>query len=301
MTRRIAAVVTLALLWSPVAGAQEPLAWKLRKGDEFTLSVETKSQDKIKGAGKEVEIKSRLALTFDVTVRAAGGDNLRLGLNITKAEAEGGPAKQGDAAKLGEALKGGAFTVTVDRKMKVVRLGELDKLVEKVAEADPTMPAAQVERVLKMMFRYLLEESFVALPAAATAKGDSWKQATELDALGMGTMLTSKTYTDEGPASVQGKPVRKVGLKAALKISLSKEGGPLLPPGVSIDKFDLKKQQYQGTLYFDPKAGRPVRLDTRMLFDFEMTLSANDMNVDLSGSREQTFTIRFGSKKKAGE
>jgi hypothetical protein len=305
MSRRIAAVVALALLWPPAAGAQTPLAWKLQKGEGFTLSIELKLKDRFQIGGLDQAQDAHIKAGFDVTVRKtpAGGD-LVLELKIASLALESSKAQGAAGAQLARAfaaLKGSTFQATVDRTTKSVRFSGLGALAKKFAAADKPSPAAQAESMLKTMFRNLLGESFTALPAAATARGDAWKQTAELDAVGVGILLTRKTYTDAGQDSVQGRQLRKAGVKAGLEFKLDKEGNPLRTPGATIEKANLKEQQYTGTLYFDPKAGLPARLDSRLVLDLEVTMSRNGMTREAQIRREQTFTIRFGSKKKEGE
>jgi hypothetical protein len=298
MSRPVAALA-LVLLGSAVAAAQAPLAWKWQKGEQFTLSVATAYEDQTTIAGKQLKGKAKTSITFDVTVRAAPEDgDVTLDLRITSFQVEG--SKNADAiSKVAKAIKGDSFSVTLDREMKSQQFGGIGALAKKVSEQEGDPAAlALVEKTLTMLFRNLIQEAFVPMPGKATAKGDTWEQTAELDALGLGTLTTTKTFSDEGKASVDGKEVRKVGIKGVMKFAPPKEGGA---GAFTLEKLDLKKQTYRGTLYFDPAAGRPVSSDTRVLTEMTMTLRVNGKDFDGEATREQTYRIRFGDKKKAAE
>jgi hypothetical protein len=300
MSKALAAALAIVFLapGGPAAHAQAPLAWKLRKGDRFTLSITTEAKDVMTIARQSEENRMKLGLGFDVTVREAprGGD-LTLGLRITSFTAEG--SRNADAVKkIGGYFKGAEISATVDRAMKLQRLAGVEALIRKIAEADGTPPAGvePVEKIFTIMFRYLLEEAFVAVPGRATKRGETWGQTTHLDFVGMGTIVTKKTFTDEGPASVGGREVRKVGVKATLSFAPPKKAGGGLFPG-TIDKFDIKNQTFKGSLSFDPVAGRPAAMDTRYSADIALTLTVDGMSVEAEGTREQSFRIRFGAAK----
>jgi hypothetical protein len=299
MSRPVAALA-LVLLGPAVAAAQAkvPLAWKWHKGEEFTLSVTTAYEDQTTVAGKQFRRKAKTSIAFDVMVREAPADGgATLDLKITSFQVEG--SQNADAiSKVAKAIQGDHFAVTLDRALKPQEFGGIDALAKKVTDREGEPGAlALVERALTMLFRNLIQEAFVPAPGKATAKGETWEQTVELDALGLGTLKTTKTFTDEGKASAEGKAVRKVGIQGVMKFVPAKEGGGAL----TLEKFDLKKQAYRGTFYFDPAAGRPVSSDTRILTDLTMTFRANGKKFPGEATREQTFQVRFGDRKKAAE
>jgi hypothetical protein len=300
MSRPVAALA-LVLLGPAVAAAQAraPLAWKWHRDEQFTVSVTTAYEEQITIAGKQLKNKAKTFIAFDVTVLAVARDGtVALGLRVTSFQVEG--SRNADAiTRVGKAIKGDSFTVTFDPEMKSQEFGGIGVLARKVSEQEGDPAAlALVEKTLTMLFRNLIQEAFVPMPGTATAKGDTWEQTAELDALGLGTLTTTRTFTDEGKASVAGKEVRKVGIKGVLKFVPPNAGGA---GAFTLEKFDLKKQDYRGQLYFDPAAGRPVSTDTRVLTELTMTLRVNGQSFNGEATREQTFQIRFGDKKKAAE
>ena len=296
---RLVAALALVLLGPAVAAAQAraPLAWKWQTGEQFTLSVATAYEEQITIAGKQLKNKAKTSIAFDVMVRAVARDGtVALDLRITSFHVEG--SRNADAiTKVGKAIKGDSFWVMLDPEMKLQQFGGIDALAKKVSEPEGEPTAlALVEKTLTMLFRNLIQEAFVPMPGKATAQGDTWEQTAELVALG-GTLTTTKTLTDEGKASVDGKEVRKVGIKGVLKFVPPKADGA---GAFTLEKFDLKKQQYRGMLYFDTAAGRPVSSDTRVLTELTMTLRVNGQSFKGEATREQTFQIRFGDKRSPG-
>ncbi len=298
MRTRLAPLALLILsLNTGIAQTQKALAWTLQKGEQFPLTVVTAYDEKITIAGKLIKNKAKNAVGFEVTVLQAPRDgNVVLDLKITSLRAEG---SQSAAAitKIGKAIQGESFSATFDHAMSLKKLDGLEALAKKITEKEGQPGAeAVIQKTLTMLFSYLIEEAFVAVPGKATAKGDTWKQTTELDAQALGTLVTTKAFTDAGPASVDGKEVRKVSIKGVLKVAPAKAGGaPALP--FTVKDLDLKKQDYKGTLYFDAPAGRPVSIDTRIVTEMTMSIEVNGMSFAGEATRDQTFQIRFGTKK----
>jgi hypothetical protein len=300
MSRPVAALA-LVLLGPAVAAAQAraPLAWKWNQGEQFTLSVTTAYEEQLTIAGEQQKNKAKTSIAFDVTVLAVARNGaVGLDLRITSFQVEG--SKHAEAiARVGKAIKGDKFTVTFDPEMKSPQFGGIDALARKVAEreGEPTAMTL-IEKTLTTLFHNLIQLAFVPMPGKATAPGDTWEQTADLDALGLGTITTTRTFTDEGKASVEGKEVRKVGIKGVLKFVPPKANGA---GAFTLEKFDLKKQAYRGKLYFDPAAGRLVSSDTHVLTELAMTLRVNEQSFNGEATREQTFQIRFGDKKGAKE
>jgi hypothetical protein len=300
MSRPVVALA-LVLLGPAVAAAQAraPLAWKWHTGEQFTLSVATAYEEQITIAGKQWKNKAKTSIAFDVTVLAVTRNGtVALDLRVTSFQVEG--SRNAEAiTKVGKAIKGDNFTVTFDPEMKSQQFGGVGALAKKVSEQEGEPAAlALVEKTLTMLFRNLIQEAFVPMPGKATAKGDAWEQMSDLEfALGLGTLTTTKTFTDEDKASADGKEVRKVGIQGVLKFVPPKADGA---GAFTLEKFDLKKQQYRGTLYFDPAAGRPVSSDTRVLTELTMKLRVDGQRFNGEATREQTFQIRFGAKRSPG-
>jgi hypothetical protein len=296
-----AVAVTLLSVAAPLAHAQAPLAWKHRKGDQFPLSITTDIKETTRPVGgKNFDSNTQMTLTFDVTVREAPrGGNLTLGLRVKSFEAKG--SKQAEALKkLGSAIKGQEFSATVDRAMKLDQLKGMDTMIRKLAEKEGLSQRRTelAEKLLTVLFRSFLEEAFVVVPDRATVRGDTWQQTTRMDLMGFGFLTTTKTYTDEGASSLDGKETRKLGVKGVLRYTATKAGGVGLVPG-KINKFELKNQEYRATVHFDNAMGRAVRIDSRMTMDMVGNVTVNELTYDVESRREQTFRIQFGSKAKS--
>ena len=297
MSRLVAALMLLAGA-APAARAQAPLAWKLPKGEQFTLSITTEYRDTVTLMGKQINSRAKMSFGLDVTVREPlRAGRATLDLRIKSLRAEGSPNAEA-LTRTGKAIAGETVAVTLGAKMKLGEIRGVEALAKKVAEQENEPQSERVfAQTLHTLLRYLLEEALVATPGKAVTKGDTWEQNSQLDAMGLGTLLTRKTFTDLGPATVAGKEVRQVGIKGVLKFAPAKAAaGGVLP--FTVEKLDLKKQQYTGTLSFDAAAGRPVRIETRLFTDMAMTIGVNGMTVEAEGTREQTFRIQFGGGKK---
>jgi hypothetical protein len=310
MSRPVAALALVLLGPALAAQAQAPLAWKWQKGEQFTLSVATAYEDQTTIAGKQLKSKAKTAFAFDVTVREAPeGGNVTLDLRITSVQAAGSTRSWTDAInKDGKAIKRGSFSLTLDREMKSQQFGGIGALAKKIIDQQEGDPALLVltEKIWIALFHSLLQEVFVPMPGKATAKGDTWEQQMSgLDAPPwLGTLATTKTFTDQGKTSVDGKEVRKVGIKGVMKFVPPKVVGW---NGSPFERFDLKKQAYQGTLYFDPAAGRPVSSDIRVVTEATMSQRVRGVpgvdgaTIDREAMWEWTYQIRFGEKKKVAE
>src|SRR5262249_8463363 len=91
--------------------------------------------------------------------------------------------------------------------------------------------------------------------------GQAWQRTQETDDPATGHWTSTLTFTDRGPVRVEGRDLRKIGVGLAVTLS-----GPVpVPPGTRCDKAtaELKSHSHEGTILFDPAAGRVVRSEGR--------------------------------------
>jgi hypothetical protein len=104
----------------------------------------------------------------------------------------------------------------------------------------------------------MLTGALVVLPSKAPAKGDSWKQSLAADAIKLGECV--RTFTAQGPETLQGRQLEKIAVKVKL-----------VPQP---DKEKIKKQSGQGVVYFDRHAGIMVESEITLKLSLEVPFLA---------------------------
>jgi hypothetical protein len=99
----------------------------------------------------------------------------------------------------------------------------------------------------------------LSLPESSVTKGQSWDHAVTIKFRG-GNLQVDTKYSDEGPTERKGKKLETIALKPTLKL----EGGRVTT------RITIKKQDAQGTAYFDNAAGRLVEVNVKQQGEIEV-------------------------------
>jgi hypothetical protein len=203
-----AILAVLCLAASGGADAQDALRYSVKEGEAFAYSV--KSDLEIKTPGTSMKVRSEILVGFVCESAAAPfelraeilREKLSVELNVPLAGKLKGaidtgaekppvpenPLDLGKAVPYGLFVKaraktGRAFHVVVDERGRIVRLREVQALLDRVKEALHSDPAvspimvASLERDLTPeFFRQTLDGIFVPLPEGPVRKGDAWSR-----------------------------------------------------------------------------------------------------------------------------
>ena len=282
------------------ASAQTTLRYKFNKGEKLNYVMEQKVKMSMSVAGQDIDVD--VGQTIDMTwnvkdVDAQGKAKLTQKFDRVRFNMSGGPVGKIDYdSKDGKDIEGplGKFigpmlkalsdvelNLTMDAQGKVSDVTVPDKIVEALKKA-PGGGAGLGEMFSEEGLKHMMDQSGLILPKDAIAKGSSWDQKMDLKT-GQMAMKVEIVNTLDAPVKRDGKELQRVSMKPKITLE-SKENSPA--------KIELKKQDNNGTAYFDNSAGRLV--ETNMVQKLEMAISV--MGMELGQKMDQTVTLKLVPK-----
>ena len=291
--RWLAGIVFVALV-IPSLGAQEKstIKWKFEKEKTFYQKVVTKTVQKMKVTGTDINQEQNQTFFFSWTPVKQDGDNWELKQKIEGVILNidiGGTKVQHDSTKESasttplsdffKALVGTEFLVTINTKdMKVTKIAGREEFVKKLVNSNPQMQPLLDKILSEKTMVEMAEPTFGAIPNIEVTKGDkekgTWKRTTSLDMGPIGKYDNSYTYTYEGQDE---KKMDKISVKADLvytKPVTSNAGG--LP--FKIDSANIKTASSNGLILFDAAKGRIDRSSMSLKI-------TGDLTVDIGGQK----------------
>ncbi len=247
---------------APAAQAQAKLRWSFTKGDayNYAMTQQTETKVEVQGQSQETKIAQTLDMTWKVNEVLPDGsgemvqtiDRVRFTLDAAfgnlsfdtndKADPEGALAA---AAPIFRALVGAPIALKMSPRGEITEVKVPEKLLEALRNAGPAAMAAGnigTEEGLKN----LTSRSAMVLPEEAVAKGQSWTSNIDLPLPNFGKMVMDNTYTYEGPAELDGKPVETIGLVVKVEIK-PEDNAPIV--------MTVTEQDNKGAFSFDNAEG----------------------------------------------
>jgi hypothetical protein len=288
--------LVLASLTLPAA-AQAPLQWKWKVGDTFFIDVKNHYDENLKVNGMDLKESQDADMVLGMKLVKVGAKN-DLVFEMTLEKVEFKKAGREDPAM--KKMEGGTVELTLDAGMSVTGMKGVDKLIDKIAGGEAIPPAMRkfAESSIEGLLRYLVAEAIVALPAKPAQKGDRWEHKAELNIGPLGTIAIRKALVYDGKATLDGKSLDKIAMTGKMTYTIPKEAGGL---PFQVKKADIKKEDYKGTLWFDPAVGRVVRTEIHVKTDMTMSMTANGQDIEADSQRDQTITLRILDKKPEGK
>jgi formylglycine-generating enzyme required for sulfatase activity len=246
--------LAFALVCGGLAGAapaEAPLAWRFKDKDRFWVEAKGHRVSKTRQNGQSSESAGTCADLCRVTVleaRPEGGAVLELTVERVEQTVTG---MQRDL--LTQMLQGASVRVTLAADGKVTALEGLGPLVTMVAGKEEGPARQQVQATVEQRLRSLLGNIFYPLPNKAVREGDTWQARDEGPVFG-GRHVQTKTFTARGNTTAAGRPVRKIGIRAASQFVPADQPGP-----VQDTRVEFRHADHRGTLLYDPQAGRLLR------------------------------------------
>lgn len=177
------------------------------------------------------------------------------------------------------------LTYTVDPKtMTVTKIEGAQELIKSLGGTNP-----QMENLLRTLLnedalKQMADPTWGAFPTKAVNKGDSWNRESKLNLGNIGTYDTKFTYTYAGAE----KGMEKIDIKTSLAYAApSKEAKDAARLPFTIKEVKNQgKNEGSGSAWFDPKAGRFAKVETKM--DLSLTLVIEVGNVETEVVLNQT-------------
>jgi formylglycine-generating enzyme required for sulfatase activity len=285
VSSRLVAVCAALAIVVPAAPAQTPLAWRLNPNDRLYVEYHVKNQDNSTLQGKPLDSTEESTQVYRFTVLSRTPDG---GL-VLEVRLESLRCSKADSPRLEQTrrLHSEVVRATLDANMNVVRIDGCADILRGSAGARPSAQLAFEQRLLEDEVRTMIAETFIALPNHPTSKGEQWQQTLSTAAVGIGVIVLKRTFADDGDDTLDGRPVRRIVLHGDMTVQPPDWNEAEQP--VQRWRCQIKKQNHDGTLYFDMAAGRVVACERRnsLLADYLSTVSASQTP---EGSGEQTMT-----------
>jgi len=298
MFKRFCLFALPLLVLGSTAFGQVTLARKLNESETYKTRTTVKTDQKLTIAGQDgstnsqttVEQKStvgkrgadgKITVTVDTnfissSIGLPGGAKITFDGKTSEAKVDAGniPALEAAAKDIVDKLKANAkssTTLTLDKDSKVVDI----KGINPGSDINPEDIKDEFAEQLK---------TFSDKPVA---KGDTWERDVKLN-LGQGQILALKRkYTYEGETSKSTvdstRKVHKITAVDSAATLTAREGGPF-----KFTKSELKVDESSNTILFDPQAGRPIDINSKIRISGKLTLSFN--NMDLPGDLDLTMS-----------
>jgi len=312
MTRRafLPALALLAFL-APQARAQVKLEYKFPEGTKSSFRSNSKVHQVLSIMGMDIESKAEESVVTSTTIGKRNADgtlpvaqkvesihselSLPGGNNVTF-DSDNPDAKIENAqlAFLGDvyrALVGIGYTVVLDDKNKPKFVEGTEAFIAKIDALEGPAALLLRGRLSAEKIKRDFDQEHSNLPDVLARKGEPWEQ-TQTSEIGGGQTLTfRKRYEYQGPVTVDGKSVEKVGVRA---VSVKYEMDPNSESPLKVTKSDLKIESSEGSFLFDRENGRIVDTKEVIRIKGDLTISAGgkdlpstlDLTFDVSGQRD---------------
>jgi sulfatase modifying factor 1 len=291
-TRTWPVVVLLFAVLAGPAAAQTSLAWRFEEKDQFwtewdCLQVRRNQVNQQRAASME---ETTVVSRFTVLRKDPDGSIvLEQQIELVKCRALGKAP-----SALAQRLDGVVVRVTLDAKRHVARVDGLDEVVAGLARQQPQEPDSRqvkaVRAALENQLRVWLEYVFYNLPERPMRPGETWRE--EVDhAAAAGMSKRVRSYTFRGAETVDGRELARIDFTAKTSLPPREKPGPSLL--FRKPQLEITGEEYTGTLYWDPAAGRLARAREDILLRSEGTGLMRGESIDVKAEVQGRTSLRF--------
>ncbi|MGD0043661.1 MAG: DUF6263 family protein [Isosphaeraceae bacterium] len=285
----------------PTHGA-ETMRWKFKPGETLRYTMVQETTQGMKAMGQEFKTSLNQTVDLHWSVKNVASDGVaELSQTIdrvrTKVEGPGnsfefdsqaGKDPEGQIASLLtpmlKALVGAEFTFKMNGRGELSEIKVPQKLLDSLRQAGPAANASGMFSEEGM--KNLISQSSLTLAEGPLEKGKSWTQQAKVPVPMLGTMVTDKTYTFDGPS-----PKDPGLLQVLLDTKVTLE-----PAADSNIAVKITSQKGTGEFAFDPEAGRVV--SSRVNDKLQMSLSVMGQELEQSTDTVTSMTLaKDGSSK----
>ncbi len=286
---------TVALLLGVLAGpapAQTPLAWRLKEKDQFWTEwnclqlKHTRLNQQRTAEMEETTVVSRITVLQKNPDRSIVVEQQ---IPFVKTRAAGKPP-----SPLALRLDGCVVRATLDEEMRISRIDGLEEFVSRLARQQGAEPTEEQLRTARDAFenqvRIWLEYVFYRLPDRPVQVGQTWQQKVNRSTT-PGLDSRTRTFTFRGMETVDGRQLARIDFTA--KTTVCPEGKP--EPSLLFRKphMEITREDYTGTLYYDPAAGRLARASERVRIESEGTGMARGETVEVKSETQGKAILRI--------
>jgi hypothetical protein len=289
---RIVTFALLAMTAAPAA-AQETYAlkWSLKEGDKFFANNLTEMEMNMMVMGMPIEIKMDISAVQRFKVTAVKKDSTTIEMTILSMDMKAGALQNIPGfGGLTERMRGSTITAILDENMSVTKIQGYDKFIENVAGDDEA-----AKQVLKQQFsEATLGQMYTQVFSFGNSKpvkiGDTWQRNEKMAVSGFDAGVKMKYKLDSVTNGLA-----KMGWTGDMTFKAG-DTIPGLPPGLKLDKFDMKVDKFGGTVKFDTKAGRLVEGTTNADMNATIGFAANGNSVEMTMKIKMKQSTTIGEK-----
>jgi len=297
--RTLSGPLALALvpLLAGLAPAQTALRMKFQKDQSSTYEMvqQMKMSMQVQGKNIDTDMRQTVVMTMKVLeVLDNGNARIKMKFDHVRMEMKGVPGIGDvdiDSRKdevpnnpLGQLLGGlvkalgkAEFDTVMSPRGETVEFKLPDDLVKEFQSLPGSAQMGDFfsEKGLKNM----MGQSGMVLPRDPVKKGDTWSHKVSMK-MPFGKFETDMKYTYQGPETVDGKKLEKITFEPKTAI----EPDPNAPFAMKVDG-----QKGEGTVYFDPQAGRMQEMQLNQVTELTMTVA----NMNINQKMDQTVTMKL--------
>jgi hypothetical protein len=251
MSLRVTIVAGLLLAAVLPAGARAALEWKFKDGEKFYIEAVTDTKQTVTVGDKATTSSSKFTTVSSFVVKKAGDgysvEQTIEGVKVTSSKPD--DPTLGVRSRFANQLKGATFrfTITPTGKVTSKTIDGYDDLIQKLTGGNKDNEKEVRARMPEDAFKEELNSIFGFLPEKSAT---TWKRAETLT-LPWGTLKGDAEYTYKGN---KGKDGEEITVSRDWKLELAKDA----TGGVKVTKGNVKIDKAEGTIHFDPAAGRLI-------------------------------------------
>jgi formylglycine-generating enzyme required for sulfatase activity len=286
---------TVALLLALLAGpapAQTPLAWRLKEKEQFwtewnCLQVKhTRLNQQRTAEMEETTVVSRITVLRENPDRSIVVEQQ---IPFVQSRAVGKPP-----SPLALRLDGCVVRATLDEKMKITRIDGLEEFVARLARQQGAEATDEQLRAAREPFEsqvhIWLEYVFYRLPDRPVRAGETWRQEVNRGTT-PGLESRTRTFTFRGTEVVDARQLARIDFTAKTAVLPEEKPGPSLL--FQKPHMEVTREDYTGTLYFDPAAGRLAAATEHVHIETEGAGKARGETVEVKSEIQGRSTLRF--------
>ena len=293
------AAVSCGATFSSTSGAEEPLRWKFKVGDQLDYQM-TQQMNMNMDAGKAGQLHTSMHQVMDMKWDVKGVNDKgeavveqsikRIQMKMAAPGGQGfeydsdaeGPAV-GMAAMIApmfEAMTAGAFEVTMSPRGQVSDVRIPPEMAAAIAKGPGGAAGGQQAAVEQ--FKAMITQGAFVLPENPPTPGQEWSTKVDVKNPAGGNQTVETTYKYEGTRDVDGTTYAVI--RPSLKMELA--GNPMM-------KMTVKEQKTDGEVLFNQAAGRLHS----MTIDQNMSLDVSVAGQNMPGKIDQKVEVKVTPKR----
>jgi len=285
------AALAALLLAADSATAQTSLRWKFKAGETIKQRMTQDMEMSVAGlAAGSTKVKQIMTMSWKVNevtdgvaeitqkisrIRMSMSGPMGVGFEFDSASEE---EPQGLAASFAPALKAmtkASFSVKMNSKGEALKVEVPDEVLKELQRLGPAASMFSKEKMEQMV-----RESSPSFPETPVQKGESWKRSYEMKMPPIGKVVVVQDMEYQGPETVDGKPLEKIGVDVKMEFAGAGGGGP---------EIELSEQDASGVIYFNNEEGHIHSSELKQNMTMKISVGAQQFEQQIKQSVKVEF------------